>query len=464
MPKLGPNYPRGIKLGFDEVGGPGEFPAAQRRHILVEKVDWQTSPNIAIFGRYLYNRNRTLGSGSALNDNTRNNTFGMNNTHSIAGSYTHILSARTLNEFRFQYQTFTTGGKLLDNIGPGLNISGVGNFGRNLNQPQGRTQTRVQFIDNYGLQLGRHEMKAGFDINRVRIESSLPGTNAGPLGGLGGVFTFGSLAAFLDGNAVNFLQGFGTSGTSRSAWNYGLFVQDSFKPTNNLTLNVGLRWEAQTMPEVVDVLNPTPHKVHQDMNNFGPRIGVAYNPDGRGKLVIRSGYGIYYDMIFANITGNLAQFNGVSVKTITLTGADAAARFRGQNFGFPAGALPEHAAARRLGQHRVGEPVTDSRQRVPAADDLDGRAEPAGRAGTPRARDRRARAREEHLGERGVSLQQARERARAPEHQPAPTHSRSGRPQPVQHQHAPERVPQPGDFHQQRVPGDRPVRVRRPGG
>jgi carboxypeptidase family protein/TonB-dependent receptor-like protein len=340
VPNLGPNFPRGIKLGYDKIGGPGEFPATQRRHILVEKVDWQTSPNVALFGRYLYNRNRTLGSGSALNDNTRNNTLGMNNTHSIAASYTHILSPRTLNDFRFQYQTFTTGGQLLDSIGPGLNISGVGNFGRNLNQPQGRTQTRYQFIDNYGVQMGRHELKAGVDINKVRIESSLPGTNAGPLGGLGGVFTFGSLAAFLDGNAVNFLQGFGTSGTTRSWWNYGVFVQDSFKPVSNLTVNAGVRWEMQTMPEVVDVLNPTSHKIHQDMNNFAPRIGVAYNPDGKGKLVIRSGYGIYYDMVFANITGNLAQFNGVSVKTITLTGADAAARFRGQNFGFPAGALP----------------------------------------------------------------------------------------------------------------------------
>ena len=260
VPNLGPNYPRGIKLGFDKIGGPGEFPSGQRRHILVEKVDWQASPDVSFFGRYLYNRNRMLGSPGAggLNDNTRTASAILNDTHSVVGSYTHIVSARTLNDVRFQYQTFTTGGQLLDNIGPGLTISGVGNFGRGLNQPQGRTQTRYQFIDNYTMQRGRHEIKVGADINKVRIESSLPGTNAGPLGGLGGVFTFGSLAAFLDGNAVNFLQGFGTSGTTRAWWNYGLFVQDSFKPASNLTVNAGLRWEMQTMPEVVDVLNPTP--------------------------------------------------------------------------------------------------------------------------------------------------------------------------------------------------------------
>ncbi len=337
---LGPNYPRGIKLGYNQIGGPGAFPAAQRRHIFVEKVDYQASPNASFFGRYLFNRNRTVGSGSGLNDNTRNTVAGMNNTHSVVGSYTHILSSHMLNEVRYQHQYFTTGGKLLDNVGPGINISGVANIGRNLNQPQGRTQTREQFINNFSITAGRHEIKMGVDLNKVKIQSSLPGTNAGPLGGLGGVFTFASMAAFLDGNATNFLQGFGTSGTDRSAWNYGVFIQDQFKPFNNVTVSAGLRYELQQMPEVVDAINPTPHKVNTDSNNFAPRVGLSWNPGGDGKLVVRTGYGIYYDMIFANITGNLAQFNGLSVQTITLTGTDAAARFRGQNFGFPAGAFP----------------------------------------------------------------------------------------------------------------------------
>ncbi len=342
VPNLGPNFPRGIELGFDEIGGPGDLPVGQRRHVLVEKIDWQASPNVSFFGRYLYNRNRMQGGPGAggLNDSTRSVVALMNDTHSVVGSYTHIVSARTLNDFRFQYQTYVNGGQLLDNIGPGLTISGVGNFGRALGNPQGRTQTRYQIIDNYTMQRGRHEIKVGADINSVGIEASLPGTAAGPLGGLGGVFTFPSLAAFLDGNAVNFVQGFGTSGSTREWWSTGLFVQDSFKPASNLTVNAGLRWEMQTMPEVVDVLNPNPHKLHQPMNNFGPRIGVAYNPDGNAKLVIRGGYGIYYDMMFGTIMGNLTQFNGVSVKTITLTGADAASRFRGGNLGFPPGALP----------------------------------------------------------------------------------------------------------------------------
>ncbi len=108
----------------------------------------------------------------------------------------------------------------------------------------------------------------------------------------------------------------------------------------SLTLNAGVRYELETNPEVNNILDPTPREVNRDSNNFGPRIGLAYSPGSSGKTVIRAGYGIYYDLLFGNITGNLGQFNGLTVKTLTLVGADAAARFRGQNFGFPAGAFP----------------------------------------------------------------------------------------------------------------------------
>lgn len=75
-------------------------------------------------------------------------------------------------------------------------------------------------------------------------------------------------------------------------------------------------------------------------DSFQRIVGLAYNVGGKGTTIVRAGYGIYYDLLFGNITGNLAQFNGLTVKTLTLTGAAAAARFRGQNFGFPPGALP----------------------------------------------------------------------------------------------------------------------------
>ena len=351
VPGLGPNFPRGIKLGYTKIGGPGSFLRTQRRHITVEKLDWQPTANDSFYFRHLFNRNENGTPGSALNDNTRNANDFKGDTSSYVGSYTRIISTHTLNELRYQYAPSTSGDIVDDPIGPGINISGVANIGRNLNQPQGRSQRRSQLLDNVSWQTGKHQVKFGADINRVRRISSLPGTNAGNLGGLGGVFTFANLAAFLDGNATNFFQGFGASGTNQLSWNYGFFVQDNFLIHRSLTLNAGVRYELQTNPEVNNILDPTPREVNRDSNNFGPRIGLAYSPGSSGKTVIRAGYGIYYDLLFGNITGNLGQFNGLTVKTLTLVGADAAARFRGQNFGFPAGAFPNVPPPSGLGNH-----------------------------------------------------------------------------------------------------------------
>jgi hypothetical protein len=340
VPGLGPNYPRAIKLGYTKIGGPGTFPRTNLRHIMVEKVDWQATEKDSFYFRHLFNRNNNRAAGSGLNDSTRSANDFKGDTSSYVGSYTRIISARTLNEFRYQYATSTSGNILDEAIGPGINISGVAMIGRNLNQPQGRSQKRNQFIDNLSWQTGKHQIKLGADVNLVRRISSLPGTNAGNLGGLGGVFTFPNLAAFLDGNATNFFQGFGPSGTNQQSRNYGLFVQDGFSINRSLTLNAGVRYELQTNPKVNNILDPELREVNRDTNNFAPRIGLAFNPGGRGKTIIRTGYGIYYDLLFGNITGNLGQFNGLAVKTITLVGSDAAARYRGVNYGFPPGAFP----------------------------------------------------------------------------------------------------------------------------
>ncbi len=337
---LGANYPRDIKYGYASVGGPGTFPTSTKRHGVVGKVDWQASQTDSLYVRYIFSRSRTTGNGSGLNDLTRSGTAGMNDSNAVVGSYSHIFSSTMLNETRAQFSTYTSGGKLGDSIGPGINISGVGNFGRNLNQPQGRTQKRYQIIDTFSRMSGIHEFKAGFDINQVNLVSSLPGTNAGPLGGLGGVFSFSNLTAFLDGNSNNFLQGFGSSGTDQTYTTYGFFVQDNLKPISNLTLSLGVRYDLSINPKVANILDPNPVRIHTDTNNIAPRIGISYNPDGTGRTVIRAGYGLYYDMLLTNMASNAGQFNGLTVKTITLTGAAAAARFRGLNLGYPPGALP----------------------------------------------------------------------------------------------------------------------------
>lgn len=91
---------------------------------------------------------------------------------------------------------------------------------------------------------------------------------------------------------------------------FAVFAQDDFKLNPRLTLNLGLRYEYWTNPvgannQILNAISNVPDvitfgKPKTDKNNFGPRIGFAYDPTGAGKTAIRGGFGISYDVKFQN--------------------------------------------------------------------------------------------------------------------------------------------------------------------
>ena len=121
------------------------------------------------------------------------------------------------------------------------------------------------------------------------------------------------LPAALGGGASQFSIGAGTPETSVNRFDVGVFAGDDWRLRPNLTLNLGLRYETQT-------------NIHDPLD-FAPRVGLAWAPGGRAnnprpKLVLRAGFGIFYDRFALSNTLTAARYNGIVQQQYVVTNPD----------------------------------------------------------------------------------------------------------------------------------------------
>ena len=111
----------------------------------------------------------------------------------------------------------------------------------------------------------------------------------------------------------NYNQGFGVLGLNMKTQDLDYFVQDDWRVTPRFTLNLGLRYEYQRNPDPVNVNPLLPQTANRvsDKNNFGPRIGFAYDVSGDGKTSLRGGWGIYYGRVINSTVYNALVNTGV---------------------------------------------------------------------------------------------------------------------------------------------------------
>jgi carboxypeptidase family protein len=267
-------------------------------------------------------------------------------TETLIGRWNAVVTPSFVSEVRVQWgRDFES--QVPNAPGPYITVTNGIDFGMPDFLPRDAypDERRWQVSQNLNWLTGRHSFKFGYDFTRVadKMINLFQG---------GGVYNYSVLNDFaLDcsnpalplplqgcvatsGTGVtgkhytNFMQQFDTLGqggkTEFNTVDLAFYIEDSFKPVSNLTVNLGLRYDLQTVPELTG--NPdvaATSRINKDTNNFGPRAGISWDPFGKHKTVIRAGAGMYYGRTQNSTIANFITNNGVRFKGYTFVPANA---------------------------------------------------------------------------------------------------------------------------------------------
>jgi hypothetical protein len=267
------------------------------------------------------------------------------------GQHTIAISNTLINVTRFQYArrglhfgySPLTGG---NNVA--VNIPGAAFFGREPYSTIDRGEKRYQAVDNVTWVHGLHSFKFGVDASLLQLRSTP--SEMFDLN-YGGTFNFGTLdAGFLQaglpaftpvqayglGMPQGFSQGIGTSYQSFDNKMLGGFAQDSWRVRRGLTVNYGVRYDlglapifpaGTTMSQDAENALKVVEGLPRDYKDVSPRLGLAWDPTGSGKTVVRAGFGVFYGVAPLALIYDSTAANGTASTQVQVGG------------GLPTGAL-----------------------------------------------------------------------------------------------------------------------------
>ena len=317
-------------------------PFGEEFHTALGKLSFEINPKNRGFLRYSrFTNDSPFNGGGGLTISTRSLIF-TDRMNGGAGQLTTIFTPRLLNEVRFGINRREELRVQQGNPSPAdafINITGVANIGNNLGANNTSVESSAQFVENITWTGGRHTLKAGLDYQTTGFNQTRALTRQFVFGGLpaaGGRGAVTPLQQYLNtlGGAVDpatgrpftytqLQQDIGDPTLEKRFNFYNFFVQDEYRVSRSLTLNMGLRYELIAYPDL-DPEAPLElsRTVNRDTNNFAPRFGFAWSPFADNKTVVRGGYGIYYDTPNLGLFLNGSILNGRRIRSFAIPGTD----------------------------------------------------------------------------------------------------------------------------------------------
>jgi len=318
----------------------GTFPKPFTRNLYFGRIDGQLSNAQSFFVRYAHEDEKSFCNGCG---GTTASTAGFDQEtprRALVAGHTWLRGSRQLNDFRFQYARAAyyispAGTEIWTDIG-NSSAARIDRLTRQLTFPsvtygssndQIGPESRWQVKDTYAMTFAQHDVKVGVDISYMPYQYESTGN---PLGTYS--FTRDQVFDPNDPASIASLTGAATFSaslppvlTKHPNSYYVGFVQDDWRLGDNVTVNLGLRYErlygsanedldASIFPIEIPYIDVSQRG---DTNNFGPRAGVAWNVSGTGRTVARAGYGLYYGHV--RILGNLSEFRNYQQFSVNIT-------------------------------------------------------------------------------------------------------------------------------------------------